>query len=157
MEAAMPLGVTLGVIASIVVLEGLFFIDWLSGGGTNRLIWGTIGVVVAVVLLNLATGFPAETHRVAFGPGWPPELVLGFMFLAVVAGMVGHYAFHRRGGFSWNSFARPLVASPIVLLPLIGSLQGAALETVQVVSFVILAYQNGFFWREVLKDARKER
>jgi hypothetical protein len=118
---------------------------------------GTAGIIVAAVILHFATGFPAAERRVAFGAGWPPELVLGLMFLAVVAGIAGHYAFHRRRDFSWSSFVRPLVASPIVLLPLIGSLQGAALEAIQVASFVILAYQNGFFWREVLRDARKER
>ncbi len=112
----MPLGITLGVIASMVLLELLLVIDGLRSGASarRRLVLGTIGIA-------------------------------------------GHYAFHRREPWSWGSLARPLAASPIVLLPLIGSLQGAALETVQVVSFVILAYQNGFFWREVLRDAHKER
>jgi hypothetical protein len=151
-----PFGITLGINASMVLLELLFVVDWLRSGGARRLIRGTIGIIVAAFILYLATGFPAATPRVAFGAGWSPELVLGVMFLAVVAGIAGHYIFHRHGAFSWGSLARPLVASPIVLLPLIGSLQGAALETIQVVSFVILAYQNGFFWREVLKDARKE-
>lgn len=141
----------------MILLELLFVVDWLRNRDARRLIWGTTGVIIAAIVLHLATGFPATTRRVAFGAGWSPELVLGLMFLAVLAGIAGHYAFHRREDFSWASFARPLVASPIVLLPLIGSVQGAALETIQVASFVILAYQNGFFWREVLKDARKER
>jgi hypothetical protein len=38
-----------------------------------------------------------------------------------------------RGSISTRDFARPLVVSPLVLLPLIGSLQGASLEPVQLV------------------------
>jgi hypothetical protein len=36
----------------------------------------------------------------------------------------------------------------------IGSLQGAALEPVQLVCFTVLAFQNGFFWQQVLRDAK---
>ena len=124
----MSFGITLAVIASMALLELLFVLDWLRSGGVRRLISGTIGIIVAAIILHLATGFPGVTRRVAFGAGWSPELVLGFMLLAVVAGIFGHYILHWRGAFSWGSLARPLVASPIVLLPLIGSLQGAALD-----------------------------
>jgi hypothetical protein len=44
--------------------------------------------------------------------------------------------------------------SPILLLPLIGSIQAVkSLEAIQVASFALLAFQNGFFWQVVLQRA----
>ena len=81
-------------------------------------------------------------------------LAVTLMFAGVVLGIIATYIFNMTGAFSWRDFARPLVISPLVLLPLIGSLQGAALEPVQLVCFTILAFQNGFFWQQVLRDAK---
>jgi hypothetical protein len=81
-------------------------------------------------------------------------LAVGLMFMGVILGIIATYIFNMAGPFSWRDFARPLVISPLVLLPLIGSLQGAALEPVQLVCFTVLAFQNGFFWQQVLRDAK---
>jgi hypothetical protein len=49
---------------------------------------------------------------------------------------------------------KPLCVSPIVLLPLLGTLQGAmTLEPIQVLSFCLLSFQNGFFWRVIFERA----
>ena len=40
------------------------------------------------------------------------------------------------------------------MLPLIGSLQSTPLETIQLFSLALLAFQNGYFWQQVLKDAK---
>jgi hypothetical protein len=59
-----------------------------------------------------------------------------------------------KGTFSWPDLLKPLCISPIVLLPLIGSVQGMkGLESMQVISFALLAFQNGFFWQVVLERA----
>ena len=52
-------------------------------------------------------------------------------------------------------FAEPLCISPILLFPLFGSVQGAEdLQPMQVVSFALLAFQNGFFWQVVLQGGQ---
>ena len=81
-------------------------------------------------------------------------LAIALMFGGVLLGIAATYVFNLSGAFSWRDFAKPLVASPIILLPMIGSVQGAELESVQLISFAILAFQNGFFWQQVLKDAK---
>lgn len=44
-----------------------------------------------------------------------------------------------------------------MLLPLLGTLQDASqLEAIQVVSFCLLAFQNGFFWKVVFERAQKK-
>ena len=102
-------------------------------------------------LLNLTTGFPQPKR--AFG-GVSPITAIGLMFLCTLLGIAAHYIFFLKGGFSWASFLKPLVISPLVLLPLIGSVQGASrVESIQLISFGFLAFQNGFFWKVVLKHA----
>lgn len=105
-----------------------------------------------LVLLNLSTGFPKSQH--AFG-GTSPLLTVALMLLCVVFGMAAHYVYvTERQRFDWYSFLRPFVISPIVLLPLFGTIElGRELNTLQLISFGFLAFQNGFFWKAVLERA----
>ena len=132
----------------------LALVDLLRRRSLRRLVLNVGCLVIAVVVLNLTTGFPFQPRR-AFGNAFPVPIAIGLMFVGIILGMAANYLFFAKRGqrFHWMTFARPFAVSPIVLLPLIGSLQGAALEPVQLICFVILAFQNGFFWQQVLKDA----
>jgi hypothetical protein len=110
-------------------------------------------LIYALALGVTALGLLLKTERQAFG-GASPLLALALMFIGVLLGMAATYVFNLTSTFSWRDFARPLVVSPLVLLPLIGSLQGANLEPVQLICFTVLAFQNGFFWQQVLRDAK---
>lgn len=112
-------------------------------------------ILLAVILfLNVTTGFPAI--RVAFG-GVTPIVTIGIMFVFTLLGIAGHYFYNLKGKFVWRTFLKPLIISPIVLLPLIGSVQkSSGVEPIQIVSFGILAFQNGFFWKEVLEHAKRQ-
>jgi hypothetical protein len=111
-------------------------------------------LAILVIVLRLTTGFP-ETQR-SFG-GIEPVGAIGVMFLCTLLGIAARYAFHLKGRFSVRAFVKPLVISPIVLLPLIGSVHGATLvEPIQLISFAFIAFQNGFFWNVVLQHARTE-
>jgi hypothetical protein len=123
-----------------------------SGSWRRSAIYGLILAAIAVGLF-LTGGFTFGASRRAFG-GASPLLALALMFVGVILGIAATYVFNLTGTFSWRDFARPLVVSPLVLLPLIGSLQGANLEPVQLVCFTVLAFQNGFFWQQVLRDAK---
>jgi hypothetical protein len=107
-------------------------------------------VAVALLLNNAVTG------RVAFGESVSQASTVGIMFVATVCGISARFIFYlQTGQFSWLSFFKPIAISPIVLLPLIGSVQQTGeLNTMQVVSFALLAFQNGFFWHAVLEGAK---
>ena len=74
--------------------------------------------------------------------------------LSVVAGILSNRFFtaHADAPQSWSTLMRPLVVAPMLLLPLLGSLDGCGeLTTIQTASFLLLGFQNGFFWRKVFQ------
>jgi len=112
--------------------------------------------VGALALLYLTTGFPFPATKQAFG-GESPLAIIGLMFVCVLVGIAARYIFYLKGTLSWLSLLKPLCISPLVLLPLIGSVQGiATFEPIQMISFGILAFQNGFFWEIVLERAKPQ-
>ena len=138
--------VAIGSYGLIIVVELLIF------RGVKRFVIQTLILFGVAFLLNVTTGFPATKQ--AFG-GASPVLAIGIMFVCTLLGIGAHYFFYLREKFSWRSFVKPLVISPIVLLPLMGSVQGTSnVESIQLISFGFLAFQNGFFWKEVLERAR---
>lgn len=118
----------------------------------KRFLWQLLALLILVVLDALITS--AITGRVSFGEGTSPGWVVVVMCVCVVLGIAARYIFYLKGSFSWLEFVKPLCISPIVLLPLIGSVQTSReLASVQVISFALLAFQNGFFWQVVLERA----
>ena len=109
-----------------------------------------IAIAIALLVNNSTTG------RVSFGQGGSPLGSVGIMFAATICGIAARYIFYLQAGqFSWLDFLKPLTISPIVLLPLIGSVQTTGeLSGMQIVSFGVLAFQNGFFWQAVLAGAK---
>jgi hypothetical protein len=109
-----------------------------------------IVVVIAVLLNNSVNG------AVSFGEGQSPLVPISVMFVATVLGIVARYVFYvERSKFSWLDLVKPVMISPLVLIPFIASVQTAGnFNTLQLVSFGLLAFQNGFFWQSVLSAAR---
>ena len=138
-----------------MALYGLIIIvELLVSRAAKRFIVQTALLLAVFILLNLTTGFPAT--RQAFG-GVSPIVSIGIMFVCILLGIAAHYFFQLKGKFSWRSFLKPFLISPIVLLPLIGSAQGASnVESIQLISFGFLAFQNGFFWKEVVERAKRQ-
>lgn len=141
-------------IVFLILAEILALLDLMRLRLLRRFLLQTAVVCLAVLVLYLTVGFPIPSDRRAFGGGYSAELAIVLMFVGVILGMAARYLFRLRQSFSWLDFVRPLVISPIVLLPLIGTLQDGGIEAVQLACLVILAFQNGFFWQQVLKDAR---
>jgi hypothetical protein len=114
---------------------------------------GELLVLVCLVILDaLITN--AVVGHVAFGAGTSPTATVLVMFIGVVLGIAARYVFYLKEAFSWPDLLKPLCISPIVLLPLISSVQAVKdLEPIQVISFALLAFQNGFFWQVVLERA----
>jgi hypothetical protein len=108
-------------------------------------------LVLDAFITNAITGY------LAFGSGTSPTVGVLIMFSAILLGVAARYIFYLKGEFSWLDFAKPLCISPILLLPLVGSIQAVKdLEAIQLVSFALLAFQNGFFWQAVLARSAKD-
>ncbi len=127
--------------------------ELITSRAVKRVLAQTLILCVVFVVLHLAVDFPIPKQ--AFGgasPAWTVVIVL----VCTILGMAAHGVFFlQERAFVWREFVRPFVISPIVLLPLLGSVLSAPqITTVQVISFAFLAFQNGFFWKEVLKRAQ---
>ncbi|MCW5211672.1 hypothetical protein VU04_02045 [Desulfobulbus sp. TB] len=137
----------------LLLFSGLYLvvliIDGLISRSVKRILIESLLLGGFLLLLNRITGFPTPSSMQAFG-GISPLMALGLMFICTILGIMAHYFFHLQGAFCWQEFLKPLVISPIIFLPLMGSVQSlTGLESMQMISFAILAFQNGFFWKEV--------
>lgn len=148
--------ITVIILIGMGLLVVIFLIEDLRDKTYARLAIKCGVLLVVFLFLNLATGFPKPSTKQAFG-GVSPLGAIGLMFVCIILGMAARYIFYLKGKFSWLAFVKPLCVSPIVLLPLFGSVQGMQeLETIQMVSFGLLAFQNGFFWQVVLDRAKPQ-
>ena len=81
-----------------------------------------VGILLGVfVLLNTTTGFPSSKQ--AFG-GFSPVHAIVIMFICINLGVASRYFFFLKEKISWREFFKPMVGSPIVLLPIPGTLKG---------------------------------
>jgi hypothetical protein len=119
----------------------------------SRFLFEAVAVLFVISIGLLINN--AETGRVSFG-GASPTWTVAIMFVSTIGGVSARYVFYlQKGQFSWLDFFKPVAVSPIVLLPLIGSVQTTGvLNEMQVISFAVLAFQNGFFWQAVLDGAK---
>jgi len=114
--------------------------------------WLIVAATVVVFgLLYLLIGFP-RPGAASFGAS--PLLVCGLMFIAVILGVVASYVYELKTTFSWPELLRPVVTAPIILLPLLGSINSTSdVSTMQVVFLCLVSFQNGFFWKIVLQKS----
>ena len=124
---------------------------------------------ILLTLLGLAIGLwvvylVAPATVATRGDGEGATLVVSY--LAMVAGMVAHYAYAQaeRGEktltFEWLPFLMPILASPIVFIPLV-SLAGEVATSGSIVSrakvmVYLVAFQNGFFWKHFFDQRKRE-
>jgi len=150
----LPHGTTVAVAGLALICAILLLFDLLRGNRRRGMV-GFVLLFVFLVALYVTTGFPASAPgRVAFGGTISVWWAVAGMFAGVIFGMAAQYLWSKPESFTWLDFLRPIVISPMVMLPLIGSLSNGPLETVQLLSMVLLAFQNGYFWQQVLKDAK---
>ncbi len=119
----------------------------------RRTILQSVALAAAFLVLHLTVGFPKPV--LAFG-GASPVVAVAVTFVCVVMGIAADSVYRLgEAPFSWLVALRPLVISPIVLLPLLGTIPEASeVGYLQLICFAILGFQNGFFWRKVLERAK---
>lgn len=90
------------------------------------------------------------------------------LYACMFLGMVCHSFYSRflkakteREPFDWGNFFAPVFASPIVFMPLLGAFQNADVDLTKLTmpKFMVffVAFQNGFFWKEVVDNRAKEQ
>lgn len=116
--------------------------------------------VIGLLLSQIQGGYAdSELWQIRFF-GVPDSSMIAvlIMLVGILLGIAARYVFYLRGQFEWLDFAKPLCISPLLMIPLIGSVQGVKeFQPVQVVSFALLAFQNGFFWQAVLQRSRPKK
>jgi hypothetical protein len=151
----MHITLTLKICAALYLL--VILLDCVRSKSYKRLALELIPLIGLLLLDVLLAS--ANAGYLTFGADNAPGygILLG-MFLAIICGTAARYIFYLKGAFSWLDFAKPLCISPLLLLPLMGSLQSVKqLEPIQLVSFALLAFQNGFFWQSVLQKAKPRK
>lgn len=121
--------------------------------------WLVFGLELAVLLVVLAIALLLNNSvngTIRLGEEQSPLVSILILFGATVLGIAARYFFYLKSGeFSWLGLVKPAMISPLVMIPLIASVQTmTTLNATQLVSFGLLAFQNGFFWKTVLDSAR---
>ena len=148
----MPELITHAITACLVLLCLDAIIQGVQTRSIGRPLFQLGAYFFVAVVLRLVTGYPQP--RQAFGGG-PTLALIVLMFFCILLGMAARYWFYLRGRFSTSAFLPPLLISPLVLLPLLGTVQpDVRPQAIQVISLAILAFQNGFFWRTVFEKAK---
>ena len=89
------------------------------------------------------------------------------LYICMLAGMACHYFYtlllqpkRERESFDIGSFLAPIFASPLVFIPLLGAFQNADVDLARLTlpKFMVffVAFENGFFLKEVVDNRRKE-
>lgn len=117
----------------------------------QRLIGISCGAVLSITVFLVFRPFSGLQ---SFGPS--PVLLVAMILVAIILGTCAEYLFSLgRKKFSWYKMIRPTLISPILLLPLVGLLQKSnELDALATISLLLVAFQNGFFWREMIEKLR---
>lgn len=157
---------------TVIALVGTAAIAVLRYLRTRRLrvlLFELAALLLVAVLLWRLFGFPVPARGlVGRGAGDEASLLLVVvLFGSMVLGMLAHWLYRwlevpagERPPFDLGAFLAPVLASPIVFIPLLGSLQSADIDlaTLDVPRLMLLlvAFENGFFWKEYFDNRRKE-
>lgn len=126
------------------------------------------GLLVFGFFLHQLFGFPQLRPEVAAkGDSGQPLVVTTALYLCMVTGMLAqHLYFHFMRGktsrpkWDWGIFLSPVLASPIVFIPLQGALQSAGIDLMAQpqprIMLFLVAFENGFFWKDFFDRQRRE-
>jgi hypothetical protein len=129
----------------------------------------SIAILVGLaVLFHRLFGFPTAQPISASKMLAPNELpIIGVLFVCMLLGMLAHWLYvwletpqRKRPTFDLGLFIAPVMASPIIFIPLLASQQNTDLDLSRfdIPRFMILlvAFENGFFWKEYFDNRKKK-
>ena len=110
-------------------------------------------IVFVFVVLSFLTGFPFP--KIPFGSVTPLTTIL-LMYFALLLGIAANY-FYFSAVLSLPILLKPILISPIVMVPLVGLIQSSSsIDEMKLVSLLLVAFQNGFFWKSVFEKISKQ-
>ncbi|MBI3667554.1 MAG: hypothetical protein HY236_15230 [Acidobacteria bacterium] len=154
---------------SLVALLLLSAVWARSSGSWRRFAAEAGGILLFAGLLHFLFGFPLPASGTAAkGPSGGQDLVFAAALgICMVLGMAAQFLYQhfeqparKRKRFDWGLFVAPIFASPVVYVPLLASFQNADIDlnrlTIPRLMIFLVAFQNGFFWKEHFDRRRKE-
>ena len=147
------------IIFSAIIFTFIILIEWIRSREIKILLLQFILLIILIAIISIITSFPSTDDRVALGNDSiiiKPWLTVVSMYFFIIFGMISNYFFHfkAKSDFKLIKFLKPIFISPIILLPLIGVMQEGKIELMQYVSFLLLSFQNGFFWKEIFNRTK---
>jgi hypothetical protein len=129
----------------------------------------TVGISCFTLFLYVLFGFPIPVPTAAAKGAQDDVKLVTILFVFMILGMFAqafyyHFSLPRservRKSFDWGLFLAPVCASPVVFIPLMVALQNADIDlkamTVPRMMIFLVAFQNGFFWKEHFDRKRKD-
>jgi hypothetical protein len=125
---------------------------------STSLLLGSIGLLVFILMIVVSSNLPSGIEAKG-DSGHVPWTMVGLMYLAMVLGIVAQ-SFYFSGTTSLPStWVKPVLASPIVFIPLVSSYQSSLLSmngiSLAELMILLVSFQNGFFWK-VIFDKQSE-
>lgn len=136
--------------------------------------WGLLFLVGLVAAISAVASYVAPglstTRDVsldgspAVGGGIQEIAAVTFCYFSMLLGMMAEYAYvqaeqgKKRLQFVPMTFVMPILASPIVFIPLLtlaGDLSTGAFTRAKLMVYLV-AFQNGFFWKNFFEQRRRE-
>jgi hypothetical protein len=156
----------LNIIVSVSIV-GLLIVLGISARNNHEwrsFVAGAVALLAFAVLLNRLLGFPFSPN---VSKGSQDLTFAVSLYICMVLGMLAQYVYrrfekanHGQTPWDWGLFVAPIFASPIVFIPLWGAFQGADVKleelTAPRIMIFCVAFQNGFFWKEIFDRQRKK-
>jgi len=158
---------TAGNVTFWLSLVGLLILSILGFKKNRSLRWLVIALVIlatcgAAYYLIFQGGVSvsskgAQPHELSF---------ILILYVCMLLGIMCHYFYGllmspkgSRPPFDLGLFLAPIFASPIIFVPLLGAFQNAEIDlanlTIPKFMVFFVAFENGFFWKEVVENHRK--
>ena len=136
-----------------VVLSFILLLSLRTSRKPAQLVLVALCLIGYLIFLYFFAGFPRARPSFSAGSDVTLAWLLASIFACVVLGTISEYFFGLgEAPFSWRKMLTPMCVSPLVMLPLIGSLPNVdQISALQWVSFGFLGFQNGFFWRRIFE------
>jgi hypothetical protein len=144
---------------SLVALLVLLALSARNTDNWRRLVVEVIGLLLFVATLYVLFGFPLPKTNLATKGPTEDFIFAAALYICMLLGMGAQFLYrhfeqprHQRQIFDWGVFLAPVFASPVIFLPLLASFQNAEIDlrllTVPRLMIFLVAFQNGFFWKE---------
>jgi hypothetical protein len=156
---------------SIIGVIVLCFASFAKNRDLKQLVFQVLLIAAFIGALNIFLGFPKFSTW--FGNGaaskaanveglyanWPMYLLA---YVAMLCGMLSQYLYDwlsksasDRTRFDWRNFVAPVLVSPIIFVPLFGTLNSEeAAEKANLMIFLV-AFENGFFFKSYFDQRAK--